>query len=162
MASIRRLFFYLRKALKSVVGAALSLLGAGVILGSIIGIFLGLYVVFFIQRRLVGWAEALAAAGVVIAGFAVATFGESVVRVADIRVRFSGRYDSAQVQESDLRRVTILQRKEPGAKRVYLVSRWEPGIERVYCIGHQEPGIERVYPAKHWWPGIKALYRVNP
>src|SRR5262249_12250822 len=150
------------RVLKRVIGASLSLLGVGVIIGSILGIFLGLYVVFFAQRQLRGWSEALAAATVVIAGFALATFGESLVRVADLKVRPSDRYDAAQQQASDLRRVTILPRKEPGAKRAYLVSRWEPGIERVYGISHREPGVEQVYPTKRWWPGVKALYRVNP
>jgi hypothetical protein len=132
-----------------------------VIICSILGIFLGLYVVFFVQRQLFGWSEAVAAAAVVSAGFALATFGESLVRVADLKVYSSERYEASVPPASDLRRVTILLRKEPGAKRAYLVSHWEPGIERVYGISHREPGVERVYPAKRWWPGVKALYRVN-
>lgn len=161
MASIRRFFFFVPKALKRVLGASLSIVGVGVIIGSILSIFLGLYLVLFIQRQLIGWPEALAAAAVVIAGFALATFGESLVRVADIKVRSSDRYD-APSQQLDLRRVTVVEHWEPGAKRVFWVSRWEPGVERVYCIKHQESGVERVYPVRRWWPGVKALYRVNP
>src|SRR5262245_37854981 len=162
MASMRRLFFFIPKALRRVIGTSLSLLGVGTIIASILGIFLGLYIVFFIQRWLFGWSEAIAAAAVVIAGFTLATFGESLVRVADMKVHSGDRHGSAQGWEAALRRVTLVSRNEPGAKRVYLASRWEPGIERVYCISHQEPGVERVYPVRRWRPGVKALYRVNP